>query len=891
MESWTFLIQKDGDTTWLPLDVPESEILEGRYRVMGRASHINCPVAIQVSYLDVDGFPPRRKVQKRQAYTNQKGLVALLPFTHLKPGMWDIRCQYSLSSHEQPPQDGDGAHIPHTHHHGLQIQVLAQGLEPGIEAGAPESIRPVTMQQPLDSIGPGVAPGRNQAEAVASQNQFQTTEHEAVASDIDDGGAMDLTDQATEIGTENQMEAILAAADHMADHIIATMKEKLQPASQVSPPPSSKPLDSGMGAAPALADCSELGLMLNQTAYVVSSHAPLTLTGQVVGLDRGGGGGSNSNSNSNSGTWEGVTLGLQVQLLQPQTGDRVLAEQTSLSLRSLPTVFNLPISIPSNLDTHLLMGELVLLAPSVQPSADLKPAIKSSVECIEPSSTNPTPGNVLARQTFTVTVVLNTLLDTLKRMTSSPENQHQAKLSPSSPHAATPSDDSLQLPDPTMARAMHEDAKQQTRSPQTYNPLPPKLSPLTSATMVDLAAQPQAQPTSSSAALDLPSFLKTDDNSELSPLAIAISQALTASQSSSAQGEKSLSEPENPTAIAEQAVPGVEDVPNSDIDLTQSSLEQPESSAADAATAVDQLTPEGMADNPFGELAWDALEAQTVAVPMSLTTDNPTTGDPTTDGPNSDGPNSDGPNSDGPNSDGPNSDGPNSDGPNSDNWTATPADDLVGTDSDTQHEPLPESARTLNRLSHISQTNPSLEPELQPALNASAQWDRMEPHEQQVPQVSPPTPQSYPSFPQQVPIPTPVLHLPDSELVAGHSVRLTVTLPLSREVDSGSDSWNETTVGDSAPLLIFVKLWLQDRQTRSILDGPRWLVDFMRNPEGELEAMTQLVLPIGCLEVSVEAIAVELLTQRESNKFTLYRTVTPTNLPPQLTSFSLDDLN
>jgi len=145
-------------------------------------------------------------------------------------------------------------------------------------------------------------------------------------------------------------------------------------------------------------------------------------------------------------------------------------------------------------------------------------------------------------------------------------------------------------------------------------------------------------------------------------------------------------------------------------------------------------------------------------------------------------------------------------------------------------------------------------------------------------------------LPQHLSIPTPIIQLPDQDLVAGHPVRLTVTLPVPNEIKAMAARTGATRTQSALPL-IFVKLWVQDRQTRSILDGPRWLVDFVNNNQGNLESMTQLVLPIGCMEVSVEAIAVELLTQRESNKMTLHRTVSPAALPSHLANFNLDDLN
>ncbi|MDY7015811.1 MAG: hypothetical protein SVX43_19890, partial [Cyanobacteriota bacterium] len=113
------------------------------------------------------------------------------------------------------------------------------------------------------------------------------------------------------------------------------------------------------------------------------------------------------------------------------------------------------------------------------------------------------------------------------------------------------------------------------------------------------------------------------------------------------------------------------------------------------------------------------------------------------------------------------------------------------------------------------------------------------------------------------PIPTPMLEVMEGELVAGEAAFVRVKLP------SGSDS-------------VYVKLWVLDCQTRSLLDGPRALLDLSPNSEGELEATTQMSVPLGSLEIRFEAIAIDIDTQRESHKTSISRAVIPPNLPNTL---------
>jgi len=91
MAYWQFLIQKDGDRSWLPLS-PQAELLEGRYRVVARSSYRNTKVDIHLSYLSVEQGVPKRKRQQRSHMTNDDGLLVVMPFTQLQPGLWELAC-------------------------------------------------------------------------------------------------------------------------------------------------------------------------------------------------------------------------------------------------------------------------------------------------------------------------------------------------------------------------------------------------------------------------------------------------------------------------------------------------------------------------------------------------------------------------------------------------------------------------------------------------------------------------------------------------------------------------------------------------------------------------------------------------------------------------------
>ena len=108
-------------------------------------------------------------------------------------------------------------------------------------------------------------------------------------------------------------------------------------------------------------------------------------------------------------------------------------------------------------------------------------------------------------------------------------------------------------------------------------------------------------------------------------------------------------------------------------------------------------------------------------------------------------------------------------------------------------------------------------------------------------------------------IPTPDIIIPEGEIVSGTPMIITVRLPAI------------------APKF-FVKFWIKDLQTRTIVDGPRWLLDFSIVPDTDfIETRTNISIPLSSIDVAFEAIAIESQTQRESHKVRVIRAVIPPN--------------
>lgn len=93
MTTWEFLLQKEGDRAWLPLEPPSVEILEGCYRLMARCPSAETPIEVQIKhYYEQDG-QPKQRYQRRTHRTSPSGLMGIIPFTYLEPGRWELSCR------------------------------------------------------------------------------------------------------------------------------------------------------------------------------------------------------------------------------------------------------------------------------------------------------------------------------------------------------------------------------------------------------------------------------------------------------------------------------------------------------------------------------------------------------------------------------------------------------------------------------------------------------------------------------------------------------------------------------------------------------------------------------------------------------------------------------
>ena len=88
--NWEFLLQQEGDRSWLPLESPDVEILEGRYRVMAKTAVPETLMDIRITHESRDELPTKRRTQVRSMQTNTTGLLLVIPFTQMQPGVWEL---------------------------------------------------------------------------------------------------------------------------------------------------------------------------------------------------------------------------------------------------------------------------------------------------------------------------------------------------------------------------------------------------------------------------------------------------------------------------------------------------------------------------------------------------------------------------------------------------------------------------------------------------------------------------------------------------------------------------------------------------------------------------------------------------------------------------------
>ncbi|MEO0456179.1 MAG: hypothetical protein AAF152_06285 [Cyanobacteria bacterium P01_A01_bin.114] len=830
MDYWEFLIQQEGDQTWLPLETKQVEILEGRYRLAAHTSHLSAPVEIRVSQLMTAEMPPHRRVRKRRSQTNETGLIIIFPYMQLQAGYWEVNCcttnvmddmlgggwQYSVQLQVLPRTEDDwDAHWPDSE------KVAAEADSRDLNAASSHELN-IEARQVAESLSQQMVDGLFQAVDAGLE---ATTASPAAASAVDS--------RVVSSAEANK------AADKTAADVEATAE------------------------APVYYE-----LHLQQQAYLANHGQTLDLKGNVLSPKPA------ETAQPDAGHIDGD---LWVQLRDPQTAHVVFETRHQQQILPHPTPFTFTLTLPEyvkDVKSRVLVGELALFDRQ-------------------------DPYAALASATFTITLGLTQLLDQLANTANGlkqlPEDTFEEEVSvypgstepfgssPESPSTLISPDlpltppkvkvlvPSLGMTLPPQIRKSEDKVADRSKDKSSQDKSLSGVSP----TLPSFPTKetPRQEPISSTAEAASDAFTSDDLDSDLdSDLSSDLASNLDSdSDSNGVPPSTTLPNLDIETAQTDGEVikaasafmtphsgplqtpalfesHGIDD-DDLEADLVAAVLDKTESDAPfdDEEAAIDLAPPPLFSEEAAAHDGQPMQEDQLTASFQSLnlqdrfwqkltsltfedhqkaatlregmqaagvsetSTPEPAT-DPSTSEPKTTLPK------------------PQAD-PNADE---SPADSVPALSS--ARPPL--QAQEVVIYEETEPLMPPLQPPVQPASLSLNPQDLAE-----------------------LPIlPTPTLEVPNRELTAGEMISIGIRL----------------VPGSNRP---YIKVWMNDLQTRTLVEEPRLLMHLTPNDRGELETYLRVKVPRGCLEIQIAAIAVDMTTLQESRKSVANRRVVPANLP------------
>ncbi|OUL24093.1 hypothetical protein BV372_29130 [Nostoc sp. T09] len=933
MEHWQFLIQRQGDRAWHTLESPKVEILEGRYRVLARSNRPNTDVEVRVTHSSTQEIPPKRRVQKRSRRTNSEGLMAVIPYTYFKPGIWELQCSGDLMSDI----------LGKSWQYNAYLRVLPQYADGEVKTSGDGDNIESDLSYDLDTISDGDLAF---AVPVESTTALETT--------VTEDSKLAIVAHSSSTTTEALVDVL---EEEIIDQPVSPVWVKGETAEQILQNlidlalPTSEPLldDEMLENPPATQALPPLLLNLDRETYVAQWGQALTINGRVELQPK-------ADLEVEIPYLESLySLELRIYLRSPLELEILNQVRQPLSNEVLPFTIKSSIDIPAGCESKLILadislygaltdvGEVTLLAShAFTITADV-----SELLAIRAALTPNTP-ELVDNQSTTMT----------SDVSQAPESSGILDLSLLNLVKAVKPDQSLLL-SPSENKFLPPQIKPRSRKKSLDSHrgldlpnMPPLPSVKTAATAL-LAESSTSEPTKAElatqeedlekvetfAAIDMDQLVIKNRRASMIGSTFPYLKPLTDLPSDGEAVNRDVSDasdsqrPENSKAL---------DITLGGFDKTTELLinnqESQDESVAEVAVSrrsklIDAYLAE-VATPPRPELI-DEFVAQTATPPSSelidesvVLTVTPPTPElidepvvPTATSPHPKLIVEGNPYS----------------SPLITKWLQNQGFSLPepiylqNQDYDTDLVEPQTNPNQQARVAHNPET-PSVELHLPLNLDAEMEiptdWlaiaqQELETAENLSKEYStpslpepPPPPPRYPKIPlprfaeeivvddiyiepevdipesltveEEVPavpivaepsrlqlmtaaivepLPTPKLHVPEGELIAGTSVRVRVELPqVSSEV--------------------VIKLWIEDCQTRWLMDGPHLLKNLQMNSLAELEVTTQLHIPFGCLEMRVEAIALDPQTQQESHKVTITRTV----IPPDLPTLQLDEL-
>ncbi|MDZ8109213.1 MAG: hypothetical protein RM338_26800 [Nostoc sp. DedQUE12a] len=970
MEHWQFLIQKQGDRSWHILESPNSQILEGQYRVLARSNLLNTDVEVRVTHFSTHEVTPKRRIFKRSRRTNSEGLMAVIPFTHFEPGVWELRCSGDLMSDM----------LGKSWQYGVQVQVLCQEAEaagraegqgsrgevaaslspmplPDTPFPMPYALQPVeTLEQaigvstelpiPTDSSADmAIVPNGTIQEDIDSRADTavvaNATKQEDTASSTDTAIVLDVTQpeyttnttdtgivpdttQEEDIFTSTdtaivpdatQEEDIFSSTDtgivpdatqeedifSSTDTAIVpdiTQEENIGIDQPISPVwlkgetveqilqnliELALPTPELLSEDEKVIDFSEtqqlppLLLTLDRDTYIARWGQALTINGRVELEEKTDLELAETLPKSVRG------LELKIELRSPLEAQILTQVRQPLPDQELPFNINTSIDIPAECESKLILADISLYGKFTDTSeitqlanqsftitADVTELLTITAAAKSSASSNEVIVPSASSANFTqpqATVKLDLKLLNLVKVRKTDET---AVANPS-PNTPLSGQINLQVPQETTRRTSQ--LKNSPSSPQL-----PKLPPIKTDvnTPTDIVAESPLQ----NELLEKDATIAAINLEQL-----VIRQRRIPILDTTFPYLKRLQTDNPPDTLEIQAaehIPQLDAIIDEDKNTAQV-LAQPNSEVQEESIAqvLSQQNSEFIKTKLYSSpLLRKWMHSQGYSFPEPVNELPPQDYDNCIPDRQA-------------------SLSVSAETPNSD-VDAVDVNLLLSLDANTE---IVEDTDAVEKVDLVIQENTVIEeileePKFSPPLpsqippppppisrNTASAWLAQEiVVDDTYSELESEATKSYGleqeeqlasdlsrllaiSMEAVEPLPIPQLYVPEGELIAGKSVIVRVVMP-------------------EVPRQIAIKLWVEDCQTRWLLDGPHLLTNLVPNTLGGLEVMTQLNIPFGCLEIRLEAIAVDPTTQQESHKVTTVRTV----IPPDLPNLELDEL-
>ena len=774
MENWQFLIQKQGDHNWRTLESPNLNILADNYRVLARSYLNNMDVDVRVTYISTQEVPPKRRILKRSRRTNSEGLMAVIPFTHFKPGIWELRCSGDIMLEM----------LGKSWQHTLLIQV------------SPPEPSPQSLTQ------------------LAEESDLASNADTQVSIVMNHGTPVWFQGETTEQILQNLLDLALPQDEPLLD------EETIENAPTLPPP-------------------LALNLSLDQDTYVARWGENFIIHGDVEVNEI-------ENLEDERFAMNGVSqLRLEIALRSPSESRILNHIDQPLTDQVLPFSFSTLIDIPLDCESKLLLADINLYG-----------ALANVGEVI-----------LLANHTFTITADVTDLLALQTSLSdyrnSLPETNPPVKPKPSV---------KIRLELFNVAKTPNL-AQFHILKPSPNQPLPPQIKPLISWQVLspqlpNLPHNPTREINTDSETdsltktlaihpIDLKKLVIKPVNTifpYLKRLKVKPVPGKTANDQLNVEKLATLQKsPQLPTIVTLPAkIPElpVDNLPQSDqsmIDDTSyaeliaeivagviksEELDLVDSQENSVIIQSEELDLVDTQENSSLLQQW--IDSQGYLLTEAVFQES-------------------------------------SDNDLGEETQTVDVEVLLSREKEIQEDPIADNIpleinkpETVNILNPIPTQPGWLSQEividdLVMERDADSWSDEAIADHHYSPLPENETAADFSGVMMES-LPTPQLYLSEGELVAGTSVMVRVKLP---EVSSS----------------VVVKLWVEDYQTRSLLDRPHILPDLRSNAWGEWETAIYLKIPFGCLEIRLSAIALHHTTQQESDKFTIIKTVIPPNLP------------